>query len=105
MRDDELQACMDSLASMAHQLIATPRHVGPLAAQLAKRLAMENDQIAAEVDSKFIITGYLTLKTIPFDWGVVYLKTVSYLTQDGITSANGVEHARSSHFIASSKMC
>ena len=61
LADEEAQANMDSLAGMVQQLIAAPRHVGPLNSNLQKRIATESDQVQAEQGLTFPLTE-LSLK-------------------------------------------
>ena len=83
LNDDELQSQMDSLASMTHQLIQTPRHVGPLASNSSKRNQTDAEQWHDEQDSKFKVQS-LHFKTIPPEWVVVWLTIVSDLLHEDL---------------------
>ena len=93
LKDEELQASYDCLASMVHSLISNPRHVAPLNSQLQKRLLTESQQVAQEEDSKFMLSGGadMTLRAIPIDWGILYITKISDLSSSDVTNANGVD--------------
>ena len=86
LRDQEIEAAYDVLATMITTMVGDYRHIAPVNGLLQKLIHVQSSQVSAEFESKFVdIKGEVTLKSLPSDWLILYLEVGSDMTSDELT--------------------